>query len=385
MKTMHDRGPVPLLTFGFRPFFLLAGVFAFVAMALWAAALGGHGPALGPLWHGHELLFGYGGAVVAGFILTAASRWTGRTTLTGAPLAALVLLWAAGRLVAALPGVPGGLAAAVTAGFFVVLGIGVARPIVAARSRRNYGILAVLAAFAGLELLYWLVPGERSRTLLSALLFMLVLVAVIGGRILPLFTRNATPGLVVRPGRQVRDVVALAALAGLAVMVLCPDDPRWLAGTLACAGALAHAARLKGWGGSTTFGRPLLAVLHAAYACIPAGLALFAARAFGAALPPWVALHVLALGGFGLMTLGMMTRVTLGHTGRPLRADPGTTVAYVLLVVALIVRAVSPFLGAVPAYHALLASAGLWSAAFLLFVLVYAPRLVRPRVDGRPG
>ncbi|MGH8272498.1 MAG: NnrS family protein, partial [Gammaproteobacteria bacterium] len=172
----------PVLALGFRPFFLLAGLFAVVAMLLWGFVLAGHGPALGPLWHGHEMLFGYAGAVIASFVLTAAANWTKRTTLIRAPLAAIALVWVAARIVVALPAAPDGLKAALCAGFFVFLAIGVGRPIIAAGSRRNYGIIAVLSVFAALELLYWLVPGLRTHVLDATLMFILVMVALIGGR-----------------------------------------------------------------------------------------------------------------------------------------------------------------------------------------------------------
>lgn len=379
------RPPPPLLASAFRPLFLAAGAFALVAIALWAGALARGAPALGPAWHGHELLFGYGGAVVAGFVLTAAVRWTGRATLRGAALAALLLLWTAARVAAALPAVPAGADAALGGGFFVLTAFGAGRAIVAARSRRNYGVVAILAAFAALDLAFWLIPAARSRVLLATLLAMLALIAVIGGRILPLFTANAVPGLRVRPAGQLRDRLALAALALLAVLVLVPPAPTRLVGAVAAVAALAHALRLWGWGGARTGRRPLLAVLHAAYACLPAGLALLAARRLGAPLPPWVALHVLAVGAFGLMTLGMMTRVALGHTGRVLRADRATAAAYALLAAAALARAAAPFAGAGTGRALLLASAALWCAAFALFLGAYAPRLLAPRVDGRPG
>ncbi|MGH8225608.1 MAG: NnrS family protein [Gammaproteobacteria bacterium] len=375
----------PVLALGFRPFFLLAGLFAVVAMLLWGFVLAGHGPALGPLWHGHEMLFGYAGAVIASFVLTAAANWTKRTTLIRAPLAAIALVWVAARIVVALPAAPDGLKAALCAGFFVFLAIGVGRPIIAAGSRRNYGIIAVLSVFAALELLYWLVPGLRTHVLDATLMFILVMVALIGGRVIPAFTRGATPGLRVRPAGLWRDRVAMATLVALGVLALIPATPRPLFAAIAALGALAHALRMLGWGGEKTLGRPILWVLQAAYFCLPAGLALWAAQGFGAPIPFWVPLHVLAVGALGLMTLGMMTRVSLGHTGRLIVADKMTTLAYVLLIAAVVVRAGGPFLGAVSWQTIMLVAVGLWTAAFAIFVFAYTRILVSPRADGKPG
>jgi len=370
---------------GFRPFFLLAGLFAVAAMLLWTLVLAGSGPALGPLWHGHEMLFGYAGAVIAGFALTAAANWTGRPTLTGAPLAAIALVWVAARIAVALPGAPDGLKAGLCAGFFAFLAAGIGRPILATGNRRNYGIIGMMAVFTVLELVYWLAPSLRERVLESALMFILLLVAVIGGRIIPAFTRNATPGLQVRPGGQWRDWTALASLAVFGVLVLCPATRLPVLGAVAAFGALAHALRMWGWGGRTTRRRPILWVLQAAYACLPLGLALLAAQDVGVPIPRWVSLHVLAVGALGLMTLGMMTRVSLGHTGRRIVADKVTTLAYLLLAASVVVRAAGPFLGASNWRASMLAAAVLWTLAFVLFLVVYAPILFAPRPDGKPG
>lgn len=376
---------LPVLALGFRPFFLLAGLFAVVAMTLWGAVLAGSGPDLGPLWHGHEMLFGYAGAVIAGFVLTAASNWTGRPTLTGFPLAAIALLWVAARIVVPMSAVPDGAKAALCAGFFVFLAFGVGRPIIATRGRRNYGIILVLLVFAVLELYFWLMPVIRSRVLVAALMFVMVMVAIIGGRVIPAFTRNATPGMAVRPGGQWRDRVALASLVAFGVFVLCPATPKMLLAAFALLGAVAHAVRMQGWGGGKTLGRPILWVLQLAYLFLPLGLALYAARYLGAPVPFWVPLHVLAVGALGLMTLGMMTRVSLGHTGRVIAAGKLTTVSYGLLVAAVLARSLGGGFDGAGWRDSMLAAAGLWSLAFLLFLFAYTRVLLERRPDGRPG
>lgn len=386
MNRPYPRIPrFPVLALGFRPFFLLAGAFAVVSMAVWSGILAGHGPALGPLWHGHEMIFGYAGAVIAGFVLTAASNWTRRRTLTGLPLAVLVLLWVAARVVVPLAGIPDGVKAALNAGFFLFLAAGVGHPILATRGLRNYGIVLVLVVFALLELCFWFEPLLRSRVLLAALLFVSVLVAVIGGRVIPAFTRNATSGLAVRPGGQWRDRLAVASLVAFGVFILCPASPPWLLAAFASVGAASHALRMWGWGGRRTLGRPILWVLHLAYFFLPAGLALYAARYMGAAIPPWVPLHVLAVGAVGLMTLGMMTRVSLGHTGRMIVADKVTAVSYGLLVAAVVARTIGGWLTGGAWQGAMLVAAALWMLAFLAFFLRYTRILLAPRPDGRPG
>lgn len=354
-------------------------------MALWGAVLAGEGPALGPSWHGHEMLFGYTGAVIAGFVLTAASNWTGRPTLTGLSLAAIALVWVAARIVVPDPAVPAGVKAALCAGFYVFLAFGVGRPILAAQGRRNYGILLVLVVFAVLELMFWLDPARRSHVLEAALMFVMVMIAVIGGRVIPAFTRNATPGLKVRRPGQWRDRAAIGLLALFGVLLLTPGVPRWLLAAVSALAAVTHALRMQGWGGTRTLHRPILWVLQVAYLFLPVGLGLYAARNLGAPVPFWVPLHVLAVGGLGLMTLGMMTRVSLGHTGRMIAAGRLTVLSYGLLVAAVAVRSVGGLLAGAPWQGAMLAAAGLWSLAFLVFLFVYAHVLLEPRIDGKPG
>ena len=212
-------------------------------------------------------------------------------------------------------------------------------------------------------------------------MFTMAMVVIVGGRVIPAFTRNATPGL----GGECRDWLALSSLVAFGVFVLCPATPRALLAAFAGIGAAAHALRMQGWGGGKTLGRPILWILQLAYLCLPAGLALYAARYLGAPVPPWVPLHVLAVGALGLMTLGMMTRVSLGHTGRAIVAGRLTTLSYGLLVAALLARSLGGLFAGSGWRDAMLTAAGLWSLAFLIFLFVYTRVLLGPRVDGRPG
>lgn len=375
----------PLLIRAFRPFFLLATSYAIIAMAEWSLVLAGSGLSLSPQWHGHEMIFGYGGAVIAGFVLTAASNWTGTKPVGGRLLLGLVCLWVAGRLVILIPGLPLLPKAIVCAAFFAALALVAGRSIISARSRRNYAVVGLLVVFAALDLFFWLIPGFRLHVLKATLMLILVLISIIGGRVIPFFTRNATPGMDTRPGGQPRDHIATAMLVLLAMLTLDPNCPRTLYGSVAALGALTHLMRMQGWGAARTLTRPILWVLHLAYLCLPIGLGLLAVRNLGAPVPAFVPLHVLAVGAFGLMTLGMMTRVSLGHTGRVIAADRWTTSAYVLLVLSVIARAGGPFFCSKSCWMVMLLAAGFWIAAFMVFLASYLRVFLAPRVDGQPG
>jgi len=366
---------------GFRPFFLLAGAVAVLAMGAWILALRGIRTGAGPAWHGHEMIFGYGGAVMAGFILTAARNWTGRPTAQGFNLLLLVALWLAARIGAAVDPLAGAIVGGV---FFLALAGFIARPIFGARSRRNYGFPFILVGFATLDLLYGLLPSARVAILRAGVHLLIVLVAVMGGRIVPLFTRSGAPGSIIRP-RDRRDDWALTALIVFAIVGSGTPVPGSLAGAVAAIGAGLNLWRMRGWGLPQAWRRPLLLVLHLGYGFIPLGLGLAAAADFGAPLSFTVPLHALAVGGFGLLSLGMMARVTRGHTGRPLIADPTTSLAFALLLAAALVRVFGPLAFPAAGLTTLTLAAALWIAAFGLFLAVYTHALATPRLDNRPG
>ena len=386
-----------LLSYGFRPFFLFAGAYAAIAAAAWLAVLHrlhtGAAPAfphgsLPPyLWHGHEMLFGYAGAAIAGFFLTAVPSWTGREPVRGLPLGALALVWLLGRIAmwsAAVLPLP--LVAVLDLAFMPFLAVLVVRALSGGWSRRNAIFLPVFAAlFAGNVLFHLdaagIVPGLASRGLLLALDAVLFLIAVIGGRVVPAFTTNALR----RAGEQRLPVsrppveaAALLSVAALAVAdLLAPDGTT--AGAIAAAAAVIHAVRLSGWRGHRTLGEPILWIIHLGYAWLVAGFALKALALLGGFLPATAAQHAFAIGAVGSMTLGVMSRAALGHTGRELRAGPPTVAAYLLVSAAALARIAGPAL--LPAHEpeALAAAAILWIAAFGLFTAVYFPILTRPR------
>lgn len=391
----HGPWAHPLWTFAFRPFFLLAGLFAVAAMGHWLLVLRGlpwpPGGVFSTVWHAHEMTLGFALAVVAGFLLTAVATWTGRPPVRGPLLAVLVLAWLVGRLVMWLgTGLPAGVVAVADLAFPVLLAALVTREVVAAGNRRNYPIAVLAWLFAGLAAVYqgaalgWIPEDTGAVTeqiAVNLLVQMLVLlVTVIGGRVVPSFTANwlRMRGVgqmpIIRP-RLEPVVILLTAAAGVSWSLV----PGSAGAALLCLGAgLAQALRLAGWRGLATWPEPLLFVLHAAYGTLAAGFLLLGAVGFGLPLPATAALHALAVGAVGGMILAMMTRVALGHTGRPLRAAPVTVVAYVLLGLAAVLRVVGPGLPFLAAFsHDL--SGLLWMLSFALFVWHYGPILTGPR------
>ena len=386
--------PIALLTIGFRPFYLLAGAFAAVGVPVWhfapEALLPGAPYLAGSAWHAHEMVFGFAAAVLTGFLLTAARAWTGLATPAGWRLAALALLWVAGRmLVATGPAVP---AIAVDCLFLPCVALAVALPVLKARNHRNLPVVAVPALLGGANLLFHLdhvgliaLARANGGALLAMDLFAL-LIALMAGRVIPAFTANAVP--TARPRRN--PYVEVVAFGSLAVLLLAgplepwlPGGP-WLAG-VAAAGALAHFVRLWLWDPAATLREPLLWVLPLSYAWLPAALILRALWLADAGVPEAAGFHALGAGAMGGLMLGMMTRSALGHTGRPLKAHAVETAAYALVHLGAALRVFGPLAGAAAEPHAFASSAVLWSGAFALFFAAYWPILTRPRMDEAPA
>jgi uncharacterized protein involved in response to NO len=388
---MTERSPPVLFSYAFRVFFLMAGIYAVVAVALWVA--GFHGlhwagaPAvMSPLWHGHEMVLGFGGAVIAGFLLTAVATWTGRPPLQGPWLIMLAAAWLAGRIAGTLGGgLPTVWLAIIDLVFPVLLASLATREIVLGNSRRNYGVVAVTWALVALTGLYHLggadivVGGDRVASSLSVHLLS-ALITVIGGRVIPLFTANwlrmrgeaRLP--VVRP-RLDHASIALVVIAGAADS-LAPGGA--MAGILCVLAGAVNLWRLAGWRGSLTVANPLLWVLHLAYAALASGYLLLGATALGLPLMRSAALHLVTVGGISGMILAMTTRVALGHTGRPLAVTAPLVLAYLLLAAAALLRSLGT---ALPGAYLMVIdlSALLWITAFGLFIWLYAPILLGPR------
>jgi len=373
---------------GFRPFYLLASLFSSISVLLWAAQFSGYLPATylrGPAWHGHEMLFGYTIAVIAGFLLTAVRAWTNQPTASGEPLMALAALWVAGRVLVLTPYPMA--ATLVNAAFPLALAVAIGIPLVRARNVRNYFFIGLLLLMSALVLAVHLASQGRIELPLRVGLqlgldVVLFIMAVMGGRVTPMFTNNGVPGA----GATRHPLVEKIALG--AVIVLFAADllqlPQVVIAAIALAGALAHGARLCLWKPWRTLSTPLVWILHAAYAWIVIHLALRGLSALDLVAASYAA-HALTIGAIGGMTLGMMTRTARGHTGRPLVADRFELVMFLLIQLAAVARV---FCGiASPGLYMLTVQlAGLmWSAAFGLYAIRYWPVLTRARVDGKPG
>jgi uncharacterized protein involved in response to NO len=378
---------------GFRPFFLLAAGFASAIVPVWLLVIVGvvHPSAYLPatLWHAHEMVFGFAVAVIAGFLLTAVGNWTQRETLTGTPLLALAALWLAGRLaMLAAAELPRGSAAAVDLAFLPLLMIAIGRPLVAARNRRNFVMLAILAAlfvadvFVHLDALGLAPPGSARRACLVGLDVVVLVILVIAGRVFPMFTRNATGVTTIRSNRPL-DVLAIA---GMAMLTVVDAEAPETVGAAAVAGVVGIVAIARAWGWRTRHivQHPLLWILHVGYAWVGAGL-LLRALAGAQVVPPSLATHALTVGAIGSLTLGMMARIALGHTGRPLLVSRSIAWSFGALTAAAVARVLVPVFWPGWYFVALCVAGGLWTVAFLVYLAVYAPILTSPRIDGKAG
>ncbi len=382
--------PVPLFRYGFRPFFLGAGIQAVMALMIWVHAWhdGGMPARFDVLWHGHELAFGFTTAALAGFLLTAVPNWTATGPVRGVKLIVLFAIWLAARVLAFSPIEHSILFAAVDIAFLPALA-GTVAPGILVRSARRNGVLVV--AVIVLTALNMLWHGERTGLLAGvgiaaihgALAVFAIMIALVGGRIVPAFTlggmRMAGHPVVIAPAPRL-DAVALALLAA-AMLAWAIDLQGPLVAAVAGAATVANAWRLARWQGWRSVGVPLVAVLHLGYAWLVVALALIALAALDVVVLASVT-HALGGGAVGTMALAVMSRAALGHTGRELVAGRWMALAFSLVVVGATLRVASAALG----WSLLIIPSGVsWSAGFAIFVVVYAPMLLRARPDGRPG
>lgn len=381
----------PFLRGGFRPFFFGGAAWAIVALTLWLAALAGAvtlPSAFEPLaWHRHEMLFGFVGAVIAGFLLTAIPNWTGRLPIAGPPLAALAGLWLAARVAVLFSAQVGPvIAAALDVGFYLVLAGLALREVLAAKNR-NVPIVGLVLLFGAANALDHAqasgltAPGELGIWI--AITIVILMISLIGGRIVPSFTRNwlqkqgITTRLPAQPGRF--DVAVIAAtVAALVAWMIAPEAG--FVGLLLLVAAALQGARLARWGGLRAIREPLVFILHVGYFWVPAGLALLGASVLGAPFPRSIAIHALTAGAMGTMILAVMTRATLGHSGRELKASPQTVFLYMLVTLGALLRVAAP-LGLVDYTIGMEVSAIAWAGAFLVFLGAYGPILFSRRPD----
>lgn len=383
LQRRRDYAGPALFAYGFRPFFLAAGLWAAFGILLWlpqymgALTLPTHFSALD--WHVHEMLYGYVAASIAGFLLTAIPNWTGRLPVSGWSLAGLAALWLAGRAAILLSAKVGGLtAAAIDVGFLVVLAAVAAREIIVGKNWRNLRVLIVLGVLILGNVVFHaevLLEGAANYGTRIAIAAVMLLLSLIGGRIVPSFTNNwltrNNPGRLPVPFSRF-DMATLAASAcALLGWIAAPTNP--VSGVLLLIAGIMQSVRLVRWAGDRTLADRLVLILHVGYAFVPLGFLLIGLSTMIAAIPASAGVHAWSAGAIGVMTLAVMTRASLGHTGQPLQAGRATQAIYAAVVVAAFARIIAAFDGSLE----LLELSGLaWIAGFTLFLLVYGPLLV---------
>jgi uncharacterized protein involved in response to NO len=381
-----------LLAIGFRPFYLLASVFAVAAILFWLAGFNGRLPVgaylQGVFWHSHEMLFGYIVAVMAGFLFTAVRNWTGLPTPSGVTLGGIVLLWILARVL--LVSGPSALAVILDVAFLPMIAIAVAIPILRSRNKRNYKIIGVLVAVSLLHFVFHMALGGQLPSWLSrASLFasidlVVILFALVGGRVIPAFTRNAVAGSDPRHENWL-EVIAFGSLLVIVLVTLLGGAftfAAWVPTSLFIVAAVAHLLRLALWQPQVTLGNPLLWMMPVAYSWLPTALLLRALSTVAVIVPgAWI--HALTMGALSSLMMAMMMRSTLGHTGRKLVASQMDILAFLLLQLAALLRVVA---GGTGDYQAVVVLSGVvWVLAFAVFIVRYLPMLVHSRVDGKPG
>ena len=377
---------------GFRPFFLLASLLAIFLIAIWVPVFVG-GIAFdnyyGQIgWHSHEMIFGYAVAVIAGFLLTAVRNWTDRPTPTDRLLASMAALWLLGRILPFFSGIfPNWLIALVDLGFVPAVVVGIGVPLVRCGERRNLLFLPLLGLFWAANFmvhaeLLGMAPNLARKGIFLGLNLVVLLIVIMGGRVIPFFTERALSGVVMKRWPMIEWLSPLSVVLFLLAELFLPDSR--LAASFAVLAACANGIRFAGWYTPRYWSMPLLWVLHLGYGWIVVGFLLKAGAVLGA-VPPQFTIHAFTVGGIGVLTLGMMARVSLGHTGRPLRVGPAMLAAFTLVNLSAVTRGLLPILHPQWFSELIVAAGVLWFGAFLIFVVIYTPILTQPRIDGRPG
>lgn len=375
----------------FRPFFFMAGISALLLMALWLVIYRGVLPApayYGTIaWHGHEMLFGYTAAVVVGFLLTATKNWTGIQTVRYWPLAGLTLAWVLGRLAPFVPGLSPVEIAFWDMLFLPLAAVALTFPLFKSRQKHNIPLAFLVLILACANALFHLdLLGLSEDTLQAGIRLgvgmVVTLLVVMGGRVIPFFIERGLQGVMIRKWEWIERLALASILAYVLVQTLFPQST--VAMVVALAAAAINGIRVAGWYHRKIWSVSLLWVLYLGYSWVAVGL-LMQALSISGWISPMLSLHALTVGAIGVLTLGMMARVAIGHTGRQMQAHPLMGWAFALVVMAAVVRVVVPLI--FPERYALWIdiAGGLWLFAFLPFFLIYFPILTRPRVDGQPG
>jgi uncharacterized protein involved in response to NO len=397
-KNEENRHPIPILGLAFRPFFLAAALFSLLAIGWWSwwwLMPSAWAPYGGPIWwHAHEMIFGFSAAVVVGFLLTAVQNWTGIPGIRGWPLALLFGLWLLGRVSIAFDlGLSAPLITAIDCSFLIVAALLMGRSVILAKRWRNLMFVPILLGLAGLNAMSH--SQLNSQLLVSAVLLISLIVSIIGGRVIPMFTANglARAGIHTTKAESLPWLEALSLLSLLLVVIASlvgfSELPKGASAGLLGLAALAHTLRFCRWGFWRCGSVPLLWSLHLAYAFLPLGLWLLCLQQMGQQAG-WVnggsaPLHALTVGTIGGVILAMMTRVSLGHTGQPLEARKVMSLAFTAILIAASLRALLPLLLPDHTQLAIALAGGAWLLAYGLFVVCYAPLLFTPRADGKPG
>ena len=378
-----------IFALGFRPFFLLAGWLAILLMAFWVPVfVGGVASDIYYAqidWHSHEMIFGYTIAVIAGFLLTAVRNWTNTPTPSGLPLAGMGALWLIARILPILVAIfPRWLIAAADLAFLPTFAIGIAVPLLKNNEKQNLIFLPLLAVLWSADLLVHadvlgLAPNLARKGVFLGLDVIILVIVIMGGRVIPFFTERAL-SVVLKRWRIVEWLSPVSVVLFLLTELFVPDSVT--SASLAALAACANGARLAGWYTPRYWRVPLLWVLHLGYGWIILGFYLKAGTALGL-VPPQFTIHAFTVGGIGVLTLGMMARVSLGHTGRPLKVGAAMTTAFVLINLAAVGRGLLPPFFPQFFSQLIVASGAFWIAAFTIFIIVYTPILIQPRVDGR--
>jgi uncharacterized protein involved in response to NO len=378
-----------VFSYGFRPFFLGAALFAGVAIPVWILVLAGAGDStfLYPArdWHVHEMVFGFLPAVITGFLLTAIPNWTDRPPIRGYELMLLFTLWLAGRLLIAIPWFTPLVSAIIDVGFLVAVAGLVWREIAAAKSwdRAPIGVLLSLLACANILFHVLTLSGMAAdRTERAAIGMVMMLLMLIGGRLIPNFTGELLvgSGRTERPAPFSRYDGLSIALVGFAVVSWIVQPYSMVTGWMFVTAGLANLGRLARWYGWLTWREPLVLILHFGYGWFALSLFILGSSILGMGLSEEDAVHAFTAGAVGAMTLAVMTRASLGHTGRPRHAGPLTVCIYMLVNVGAVLRVFGPMTG-LSTNLVMGVAAGSWSGAYLLFAMVYGPFLLRPSLD----
>jgi len=380
----------------FRPLFLGGTLYAVIAIGCWIffwlqpfdwTPYGGH-----TWWHGHEMLFGFGTAIVAGFLLTAVANWTGIPGLRGKPLALLSIIWLLGRLLLAFDfGLPDWLIASVDIAYMLFVTIAMAYPVIKVKQWQNLMFIPILLAFTLLNAIsHWAISSNEYQLAVQCLhatiMLFTLLIAVLGGRVIPAFTANTTDCQRLTPIKWL-EVISIVSILIMIVIFFygitrIPPIVLFMISTIA---AIVNFIRFSRWGIQHSFAVPLLWSLHLAYLFIPIGFTMLALQSIGLMSNTSAALHSFTVGSIGGMILAMISRVSLGHTGRPLQINALITLAYVAILIAALVRVVIPVW--LPEFYTIgiAASGVLWIFAFSIYVYFYGPMLLKSRIDGHPG